>query len=78
MSGPHHIARAEDLITTPAETRAGFIEIALEKNDRADRYIKEARALKAEVRAAKVEEPSELLRIPSIRPALLTLSLIHI
>ncbi|MDA8041428.1 MAG: type II restriction endonuclease [Pirellulales bacterium] len=74
MSGPHHIARAEDLITTPAETRAGFIEIALEKNDRADRYIKEARALKAEVRAAKVEEPSELLRIPSIRPALLTAS----
>lgn len=67
-----HIKNSDQLITTRAEVRSGFVAMALEKNRRAVPYVDEARALKAE--ASKVVKPMDLLNIKSIRPALLTAS----
>jgi len=57
-------------VTTYAETRAGFVALALERNNRATPFVDEARALKAAV--SGVREPQELNDIPSIHPALVT------
>ena len=41
------ITSAEDLITSPEQTRAGFVEAALEKNRKAQPLIDKARSLKS-------------------------------
>jgi hypothetical protein len=67
-----HLAEQGQLVTTYAETRAGFVQMALEKNRRAVPYIEEARALKADALTAK--KPMDLLNIDQISPALLSAS----
>ena len=47
MPIPPHINAAADLVTPQAEIRAGFIRMALEKNERANPHINEAKALRA-------------------------------
>lgn len=66
------ITCAEDLITTREQTRAGFIEAALEKNRKALPYIEDAKTLKAY--ASRASNPMELLDMPNIRQGLLTAS----
>ena len=41
-----HLSNFEDLITPYESTRAGFIELALEKNIKASPFIEEAKALR--------------------------------
>lgn len=65
-----HLAEAAGLVTPYANTRAGFVQMALERNNRAAPYIAEARDLNAKAQEAKV--PSELLNIAGIHGALLT------
>jgi type II restriction enzyme len=64
-----HLSRAEDLVTTYAQTRAGFVSLALERNRRSSPFVEQARALKA--RALLVHKPRELVGIEEIQPALL-------
>lgn len=64
------INKASDLITTREQTRAGFINFALEKNKRATPIVESAKSLK--VLASKASTPKALLKITDIRPALLT------
>jgi type II restriction enzyme len=63
---------AQDLITTHEQTRAGFIEAALEKNRKALPYIEDAKTLK--FYASRAKTPMDLLDIPNIRQGLLTAS----
>lgn len=63
---------AADLITTREQTRAGFIEAALEKNRKALPYIEDAKTLK--VNASLAKTPLELLNMPKLHKALLTAS----
>uniref|UniRef100_UPI004027B95B AvaI/BsoBI family type II restriction endonuclease n=1 Tax=Prevotella sp. TaxID=59823 RepID=UPI004027B95B len=63
---------AQDLITTHEQTRAGFIEAALEKNRKALPYIEDAKTLK--LYASKAKTPMDLLNISNIRQGLLTAS----
>ena len=65
-----HLATAADLVTPYANTRAGFVQMALERNHRATPYVAEARDLNAKARKAKT--PADLLKIAGIRGALLT------
>ncbi len=67
-----HITESSQLVTTYEETRAGFVQMALEKNRKAIPYIEEARALKADVLTA--QKPMDLINIEKIAPALLTAS----
>ncbi|RME58443.1 restriction endonuclease [Candidatus Parcubacteria bacterium] len=67
-----HIKKFEDLVTTYEAIRAGFVEMALEKNKMAIPYIAEARALQA--LAQRAESANDLLGIKEIQPALLTAS----
>lgn len=62
----------EDLVTTKEETRAGFINFALEKNRRSTPYIEKARAL--HTAASRAKKPMELIDIPEIRLPILTAS----
>lgn len=66
------IKSADALITSREETRAGFIAMALEKNNIAIPYIEEAKALK--VLASQVSSPKELLHVDELRLGLLTAS----
>jgi len=66
------IKKPDDLVTSREETRAGFIALALEKNYLATPYVTEARNLKA--LASSVSRPSDLLKMKSIRAALVTAS----
>ncbi|MCM1134457.1 MAG: hypothetical protein NC400_02680 [Clostridium sp.] len=66
------ITKPQDLVTTYEQTRAGFLNIALEKNIIGDPYVKNALAFKA--MAANTTGPDEFLKISSIRPFLLTAS----
>lgn len=66
------ITKAEDLVTSREETRAGFIAMALEKNYIAVPYVEEAKALKS--LATRVKKPMELLEIEDLRVGLLTAS----
>jgi hypothetical protein len=66
------ITKAEDLVTSREETRAGFIAMALEKNYIAVPYVEEAKTLKS--LASKVRKPKELLNIDDLRVGLLTAS----
>lgn len=67
-----HLKTSEDLITNYEATRASFIALALEKNRRATPFIEQARALK--VVATMANNPSDLLEMKDIQPALLTAS----
>lgn len=67
-----YITSAEDLITSPEQTRAGFVEAALEKNRKAQPLIDKAKSLKSY--ASTVKTAKDLLHIKNIRPALLTAS----
>jgi type II restriction enzyme len=60
-----HLHCYSDLITSYAETRAGFISIALEKNRHASPYVEEARILKSKV--SKVADANELIDLTDIR-----------
>lgn len=66
------INKAEDLITSHEQTRAGFIEAALEKNRKAKPYIEAATTLKT--MASRVANARELLNFTEIRQGLLTAS----
>lgn len=63
---------AQDLITSREQTRAGFIEAALEKNRKALPYIEDAKTLK--LYASRVNTPIDLINVPNIRHGLLTAS----
>lgn len=64
------IKQVSDLITTREQTRAGFINFALEKNKRSTPIVESAKSLK--VLASKATTPKDLLKIRDIRHALLT------
>ncbi len=65
-----HIRQYEDLITPYDKTRAGFVSIALERNERAAPHIAEAKDLK--VKASKAKNPIDLASMSSIRSGLIT------
>lgn len=65
-----HLTSSDDLVTGYEATRAGFVELALEKNRRATPFIEQARALK--VAASGASRPGELAVIEGIQLALLT------
>lgn len=66
------ITSAAELITSREQTRTGFIEAALAKNEKARPHIEQARTLRTYALTAST--PMALLDIPAIRPALLTAS----
>lgn len=66
------IRKATDLVTSHEQTRAGFIEAAMEKNKKAQPYIEAARTLKT--MASEVGTPIGLLDKDDIMPSLLTAS----
>jgi len=68
----NHLKNSGDLITSPQETRAGFVSMALEKNYLAVPYVEEARSLK--VMASKAKSPIDLLNLPDLRASLLAAS----
>lgn len=65
-----HIKNAEDLVTPYANIRAGFVQMALERNARATPYVTEARDLSAKIK--DVKNTNELTKISGINGALLT------
>lgn len=65
-----HLNSVQDLITTPENTRAGFIALALERNRRATPFVAEARDLK--VNATGARSPLALRELSHIQGALLT------
>lgn len=58
------------LVTPYAQTRAGFVALALEKNRRAIPFVEKAKTLK--VLASNAKEPADLIRLTKIRASLLT------
>ncbi len=66
------ICSASDLVTPHDKTRAGFIAMALEKNNIATPFVEEARTLK--VLATRAKNPNELLAIDGIQAGLLAAS----
>lgn len=66
LSGP------QDLITTRAATRAGFVELILEKNRRATPFVAQARALRAAL--SLVASPQDLLTMPDFEPTIVAAS----
>ena len=66
----HFIAKASDLITSREQTRAGFINFALEKNKRSTPYIESAKVFRLYASSAK--NPSDLSQMQNIRIPLLT------
>jgi type II restriction enzyme len=69
---PMPISSADELVTSAAETRAGFIEFALEKNRRSEPYIEAAKAFRHF--ASTASRPEDLLHIAEIRDSLVTAS----
>ena len=65
-----YITSPDSLVTTHEETRAGFLNIALEKNRVGDPFVKNALAFKAMV--AHTHCADDLLTIPKVRPFLIT------
>jgi len=65
-----HLKSCDDLVTTYEAKRAGFVNLALEKNRRITPYIAEARALQEAALQAKT--PLDLLKIKGIEAGLLT------
>ena len=70
MPFANHLKSYQDLITPHEETRAGFLKLALEKNNQATPIVEEAKVLK--VLASAAETPGDLLSIPEIESSLLT------
>ncbi len=68
----NHIDSPEDLVTPYEATRAGFIDIALEKNRKATPFVEEAKALR--VAAAKSKTADDLIKRDDIWGALITAS----
>ena len=68
----NHLTKAEDLVTPIEQTRAGFISIALEKNNIAIPFVEQAKALK--ILAQNAKRPTDLLKYEKLRPGLLTAS----
>lgn len=66
------VTSAKDLITSHAQTRAGFIEAALAKNEKAKPYIEQAKTLRSY--AQTVDNPKQLKKITQIKNLLLTAS----
>ena len=66
----NHLKSAEGLKTSYADTRAGFVSLALEKNRRATPYVEEARTLQA--LASKAKSAFDLVSLKEIRSGLLT------
>ena len=66
----NHLASSNDLRTTYEATRAGFVQLALERNRRATPYVAEARALRSVASAARA--PIDLLNITDIQQGLVT------
>jgi type II restriction enzyme len=66
------IRSASDLLTPHDKTRAGFVAMALEKNNMATPFVEEARALKN--LASRAKNPRELLKFEDIRSGLLAAS----
>lgn len=64
------VKKADDLVTTYEQTRAGFLSIALEKNMVSDPYVKRALAFKSLV--AKTSVPDDLITLKEVRPFMLT------
>ena len=64
-----HLQSSKDLETTYEAIRAGFVNLALEKNRRATPYVAEARALKSA--ALKARAPMDLMKMSAIRAGLL-------
>ncbi len=67
-----HLRSSDDLVTPYTAVRAGFVQMALEKNRKATPLVAEARSLKARATAARTA--GELLNIPDIQSAMLTAS----
>lgn len=65
-----HIKSYDDLITPYEATRAGFIEIALEKNRKATPFVEEAKALR--IAASEAGKPIDLLKLNDIQGSILT------
>jgi hypothetical protein len=65
-----HLTSSADLRTSYAAIRAGFVDLALEKNRRATPFVEEARSLKVAASAAR--KPSDLKKMMNIRQGLLT------
>lgn len=65
-----HLKTKIDLITSYAETRSGFLSLALEKNRQATPFITQARALKA--LASTLALPADLLALTNIQTLLVT------
>jgi len=65
-----HLMSSQDLITTPAAKRAGFVAAVLEKSKLADEFIRDARTLRTKASAA--HSPEILLDIEDIQAGLLT------
>lgn len=64
------ITSPASMVTTHEQTRAAFMQIALEKNRVGDPYVKEAYAFKA--MTAGVTRAEELLSVPHVRSFLIT------
>jgi Restriction endonuclease BsobI len=65
-----HLTTKADLITSYAQTRSGFLSLALEKNRQATPFITQARALKA--LASTLALPADLLTLTNIQTLLVT------
>ncbi|MBP8291749.1 MAG: restriction endonuclease [Caldilineaceae bacterium] len=65
-----HLANSQDLITTHAAKRAGFVAAVLEKSRLADEFVRDARTLRS--KAARTKYPADLLDMDDIQAALLT------
>ena len=65
-----HLTSSQDLITTPAAKRAGFVTAVLEKSKLADSFVRDARTLRA--KASVAQAPEDLLNLEDIQAALLT------
>ena len=72
MSKNRLIRSASDLITPHDKTRAGFVAMALEKNNMATPYVEEARVLKS--LASRVKNPWKLFEFGDIQIGLLAAS----
>jgi hypothetical protein len=59
-----HLNSSQDLVTTPAAKRAGFVTAVLEKSKLADSFIRDARTLRTKASAART--PEDLLNIEDI------------
>lgn len=68
MNNPY-VRQANDLTTSYAATRAGFLEYALRKSKESTPYIDRARALKA-IAEHQTNSPQDLLQIVEIRQSL--------